>query len=280
MKHFWHPFKVVGLAGIISLLAGCQNGAKVPPDMLAQVNDAFLVKDQVNAQVPEGFSDEERLAMKRTLIKKWVENEIVYQTARQEGVTLSPQQQFMVEQYQKSLLAENFLNDKLNKNYRIAQKQIEDYYDAHKQEFVRNEDEVRLIHLFVENRDRAIFKEIDESRDLGAIIEKYYFNNQSTETMPNGDLGYVPRASLPEFLQKKLKRLKTGAISAPIKVKDGYHFIQLLDVAARGTVRDLDLVKNEIIVRLKWEKRQEEFHRLLDTWKQKYQIQTYLSKAE
>ncbi len=280
MKNYWKKYRLWPLLTGALFMASCENSPQVPPDMLAQVNDAFLVKEQLNAQVPEGFSDEERLALKRTLIKKWVNDEIVYQTAVREGLQLSPRQQVMVEQYRKALLAESFLDSKLNKNYRIAQKQIEDYYDEHKSEFIRTEDEVHVIHLFVENRDRAIFKEIGESKDLMAIIKKYYFNTRSSEIMPNGDLGYVERSSLPPFIDKALKRLKTGAISPVIKVKEGYHFVQLLDAAKKGSVRDLDLVKNQIILRLKWQKRQEEYERLLDEWKQKFQIQTYLSKAD
>ncbi len=280
MKNCWKKYSLWPAVTSLLLLAACENTPQVPPDMLAQVNDAFLVKDQLNAQVPEGLSDEERLALKRTLIKKWVNDEIVYQTAVREGVQLSARQKVMVEQYRKALLAESFLDSKLNKNYRIAQKQIEDYYDEHKNEFIRSDDEVHIIHLFVENRDRAIFKEIRESKDLLAIIKKYYFNTRSSEIMPNGDLGYVERSTLPSYINKALKRLKTGAISPVIKVKKGYHFVQLLDAARKGSVRDLDLVKNQIILRLKWQKRQEEYNRLLDEWKQKFQIQTYLSKAD
>ncbi len=280
MKNYWKKYKLLPVLTGALILASCENGPQVPPDMLAQVNDAFLVKDQLNAQVPVGFSDEERLALKRTLIKKWVNDEIVYQTALAEGMQLTPRQKEMVEQYRKALLAESFLDSRLNKNYRIAQKQIEDYYDEHKAEFVRSADEVHVVHLFVENRDRAIFKEIGESKDLLAIIKKYYFNTRSSEIMPNGDLGYVERSVLPSFIEKAVKRLKTGAISPPIKVKEGYHFVQLLDAAKKGSIRDLDLVKDQIVLRLKWQKRQQEHERLLDEWKQKFQIQTYLSKAE
>ncbi len=280
MKNYWKKYKLLPVLTGALILASCENGPQVPPDMLAQVNDAFLVKDQLNAQVPVGFSDEERLALKRTLIKKWVNEEIVYQTALAEGMQLSPRQKEMVEQYRKALLAESFLDSRLNKNYRIAQKEIEDYYDEHKAEFVRSTDEVHVIHLFVENRDRAIFKEIGESKDLLAIIKKYYFNTRSSEIMPNGDLGYVERSILPSYIEKAVKRLKTGAISPPVKVKEGYHFVQLLDAAKKGSIRDLDLVKDQIVLRLKWQKRQQEHERLLDEWKQKFQIQTYLSKAE
>ena len=62
-----------------------------------------------------------------------------------------------------------------------------------------------------------------------------------------------------------IKRMKTGAISSPISSDQGYHFIQLLDIRSKGDIQDQELVQDEIILRLKKEKRQ---------------IQTYLSKVQ
>ena len=70
-------------------------------------------------------------------------------------------------------MVQQYLNGKLNKNYRISQKEIEDYYNDNIREFVRQEQEVHLVHLFIENRDNAIFREISISRDLNEIIKKY-----------------------------------------------------------------------------------------------------------
>ncbi len=278
--HFFRGYGLLLAVTLFVILQSCQKKAALPEDMVAQVNDNYLTETQLNYRVPDGLSSDVRLALKKQIITRWVESEALYQAAQAEGLTLSEQEKFFVNEYRKGLLVQKFLDEKLNRDYRISQKEIDDYYREHRDEFIRDQDEVRLIHLFMEQKDKAIFSEIAKSDDLLQIVKKYYFNEKSTAERPNGDLGYVPFSSLLTQFQRVIKRMKTGAISRPIKTKDGYHFFQLLDRQPKGSVRELDLVRDEIIIKLKREKRQQEKERLLNEAKSKAQIQTYLSKIE
>ena len=177
-------------AGFLIIMA-CGQSNELPVDLVAQVNDSYLIRDQLNYSVPADLADESKLSMKKMLIKEWVENEIIYQTALNEGLAFSDNDLFFIENYKKSLLVQRYLDNKLNKNYLVSQKEIEDNYNENKKEFIRDKDEVHIIHLLVENRDNAIFNEIKESNDLNEIIKKYYFDNRSTFESPNGDLGYI-----------------------------------------------------------------------------------------
>jgi peptidyl-prolyl cis-trans isomerase C len=264
----------------VFFLFGCNKNNEIPADLIAQVNDSYLRKENVNNGLPAGLPDDTKLSMKKMIIKRWVENEILYQSAIKEGIQWTEDELFSIEKYKKSLLVQRFLNNKLNKNYRVSEKEIENNYDDNLKEFTRTEDEVHIIHLLIENRDNAIFNEIKEADDLRQIIKKYYFDTRSTYESPNGDLGYIAVSSLPGFLQKNLKNLKTGAISSYAKSEFGYHFIQLLDKQKKGSVRDIELVKDEIVRRLKWQKREHEYERLMDEIKGKFQVQTYLSKVQ
>jgi len=277
MKRYKNP---VIITIVMAIIIGCQQSGDLPADLIAQVNDSYLRKNNVNQSVPPDLPDDTKLSMKKMLIKQWVEDEIVYQSAVKEGIQWSDDELFLIEKYKKSLLIQRFLNNKLNKNFRISQKEIEDNYSDNVKEFIRQEDEVHIVHLLIENRDNAIFNEINESDDLKEIIKKYYFDTRSTYESPNGDLGYVNVSSLPGFLQSNLRNLKTGAISKYVKSEYGYHFVQLLDRQRKGSQIDIELVKDEIVLRLKWQKREEEYVRLMDELKEKYQVQTYLSKVQ
>jgi foldase protein PrsA len=279
-------YKLKGYGAFIALtflffcMPGCKQKTELPDDLVAQVNDQHLLKTQLQYSVPERLDDELALALKRNLISKWVENEMLYQSALKEGLSLNAKEEFLIEKYKRSLLVQRYLSQKLNKNYKISQKDIENYYRDHKKEFYRREDEVHIIHLLLEQRDNAIFKELRESRELLKLIKKYYFDDKSTSERPNGDLGYVPVKDIPETFVKSLKKMKTGAISKPIKTSHGYHFLQLLDWQKKGSQIDIELVKNKIILRLKRERREKDFERLKNELKEKFQIQTYLSKIQ
>ena len=262
------------------LLISCRREAEIPEDLVAQVNDHYLGLTQVNQSMPEGIPDDLALSLKKNLISKWVENETLYQVALDENITLDEFQQFLVEEYRKSLIIQNYLNQKLNLSYNISAREIEDYYKAHQEEFRRTEDEAHIVHLFTDQYDKAIFKEIRSADNLQQIIKKYYFDEKSNIEQPNGDLGYVPLSELPAALVKEIKRLKTGKISRPVKIGDGYHFVQLIDYQKKGSIRDLTLVEDEIILRLKKRKRDEMYQQLIQEAQKKVQIQTYLSKIQ
>ena len=265
---------------LVFIIIGCNQNHELPQDLVAQVNDTYLIKENLNYRVPGDLPDETQLSMKKMMIKQWVEDEIIYQSALNEGAGWEESDLFLIENYKKAILIQRYMDNKLNKNFRVSEKEIEDFYNDNKREFIRKTDEVHVIHLFIEKKDNAIFKEISESKKLSEIVDKYYFNIRSTYESPNGDLGYVSIESLPNIIQNAVKRQKTGTISNPLRSTDGYHFIQLMDKQKAASQIDLELVKDEIVLRLKWQKREQERERLMDELREKFQVQTYLSKVQ
>lgn len=279
--------KCIRISGILIIvffsaiyLLNCERQLEESDELVAQVNDGYLLINQLNYLVPENIDPELNLALKKNLISKWVDDEILYQAALDDGMKLDEKEQFLVDKYSKSLLIQRYLSLKVDRNYRISQKEIEDYYKEHNKEFIFKDDVVRIVHLLMEQRDKAIFNEIRESKNLMEIIKKYYFDNKSKTERPNGDLGYLSVSALPSNFMNVINRMKTGAISSPISSDQGYHFIQLIDRQSKGDIKDQELVQDEIILRLKKEKRQMELERLLKDLKDKSQIQTYLSKVQ
>lgn len=265
---------------IFVFMLGCGRQAELPEDMVAQVNDQYLLREQVLYNVPDRLDRELQFALKKNLIDRWVEKEILYQSAINEGVTLTNEDRFQLEEMKKNLIVQRYLQQKLNRDYRISQKDIEDYYREHKAEFIRTENEAHIVHLLLEQRDQAIFRDIRETKNLKDLIKKYYLNEKSTMERPNDDLGYVPVDRLPEPIRRTVRQMKTGTISGPVKTDQGYHFIQLIDYQKEGTARDLELVRDEIILRLKKERQEEELQRLKRELKEGFQVQTYLSKIQ
>lgn len=265
---------------LLFVAIGCRQSEKLPEEMVAQVNNSYLVSEQLEYGIPQGLDEDVILTLKKSMISNWVDNETLYQAALQEGFKHGAQEEFFLDQYSKSLLIQRYLNSKLDKEYNISRQDIEEYYQKNTQEFIRQFEEVHIVHVLLPHKDNAIFDEIDKTDDLLTLIKKYYFDEKSTKELPNGDLGYVAVESLPDIFVRTLKRMKTGSVSRSIKTGQGYHFLQLLDWQKSGSLRDLELVKNQITVRLKQERREDEQDRLLKASKANAQIQTYLSKIQ
>jgi parvulin-like peptidyl-prolyl isomerase len=268
----------VFLTFLLSVTFTCQPQDKEDENIIAQVNDAYITKDDLERRVPEDTEEELKIALMRQFMEQWVEEEILYQTALSEDVKFSEKQRKLIQDYERRLLIQLFIEEKINKPYRILDKEIEDFYNQNKDEFVWDEDHAHLIYLIIDNRDNKIFAEIRKSNNLMDIIKSYFFEMQSTPTRPNGDLGYVKVKDLPEKIIQKIKYMRTGSISQPVKMEDGYHFVQLLDFQKAGNQQNIEIVRDEIILRLKIIHRKQELANLKNNLRTNFKIQTDISK--
>jgi peptidyl-prolyl cis-trans isomerase C len=265
-------------ASLILGVIGCSSKDDTKGNVVAQVNTAQITNSELEAAIPEGSSDEVKIALKRNLMEKWIEEEIFYQVALEEGLSLSEEEMALVRNYEKRLLIQKYIDTRLSQNYRILDQEVEDYYNQHKKEFVWDDDIVHVIHLVLENDDREIRNEIRQSNDLLSVIKKNFLDQQSTPERPIGDLGYQKLSEFPTAIQRRIKNLKTGNVSGPIRTEYGYHYVQLLDYQKKGAVKDLDLARGEIQMRLQVLKRNEEIGSIKQSLRSKFTIQTDLSK--
>jgi len=261
-----------------TLIGGCGNKSDSKGNVVAQVNTAQITNTELESAIPEGSPAEVKLALKRNLMEKWIEGEIFYQVALEEGLSLSDQEMILVKNYEKQLLIQKYIDTRLSHNYRVLDQEMEDYFNKHQREFVWDDETVHIIHLVLENDDGAVKSEIRNSKDLMDVIKKNFFDQQSTPERPIGDLGYQKLSEFPSTIQRRIRNIKTGNISGPIKTNYGYHYIQLLDFQKKGAFKDLNMARDEIYMRIQLIKRDEEIENIKQSLRSKFTIQTDLSK--
>ena len=266
------------IPGMLLFLSACSTEKVPETDIVAQVNEVYITNTFLDEASSQQTSEEVRAALKRKIMEKWIEDEILYQSAVKEGLTLSKYEEQQISAYRKRILIEKYLEKHLNRSYRVLDQEVEDYYSQHAQEYVWNEDYVHLIHLVLDNDDRVIRSEIGNTKDLMEVIKKNFFDQKSTSERPIGDIGYVPLNNLPEKLAGRIKNMRTGTIQGPIKTEYGYHYVQLMDYQKKGATKPLDIVKEEIIERIRLQKRKTELNDLMRDLRTEFTIQTDLSK--
>jgi peptidyl-prolyl cis-trans isomerase C len=277
-KNPFHYLLLLSLICIGFFSSGCASKGDTKGNVVAQVNTAQITNSELEASIPEGSSDEVKIALKRNLMEKWIEEEIFYQVALEEGLSLTEQEMALVRNYERRLIIQKYIDTRLSQNYRVLDQEVEDYYNKHKREFVWDDETVHLIHLVLENDDTAIRTEIRQNKDLLAVIKKNFFDQQSTQERPIGDLRYQKLSEFPSTIQRRIRNLKTGNVSGPIKTNYGYHYIQLMDYQKKGAIKELDLARDEIYMRLQVLKRNEEIQSIKQSLRSKFTIQTDLSK--
>jgi parvulin-like peptidyl-prolyl isomerase len=270
----------ISAAGTVQFL-GCQKDQPDPLEIVARVGNQYLTRETLNSLLPSAISEENRDLLIKNLVEKWIERQVMAQTAKNEGIELAPNDAWNIESVKLEMYAKELLKKEIPENFTITDKEIEDYYDSNKNRFTRKNDEVHIVHLFLEKLDRAIVTEIRQSNSLLDVIQKNFLDRQISRVVePNGDLGYVEVEMLRPKLKSAIRGTKTGIIYGPIKTDEGYHFLQVLDRKPADSIRRLDLVRSEIIDLLKIEKRQQMIKSYKEKIRKDFQIETFYTNIE
>lgn len=259
----------------------CARNKPDSTEVVARVDDAYLTRETLDSMIPQKIADEDREFLVKNLVEKWVDQQVLAQTAQSEGIELTPHDKWQIESVQSEIYASKLISKKMPKDFTITDKEIEDYYNANQKLFERQNDEVHIAHLYLEKLDNAIVTEIKQSNSLNNVIQKNFLDRQMNRVVEaNGDLGYVEVDKLrPEF-KRAIRGTKTGIIYGPIRTEEGYHYLQVLDRKPAKSVRRLELVRQDIIDLLKIEKRQSMIKNYKETLKNDFSIETFMSNVE
>lgn len=263
-----------GLLLLLLLLGGCNGNEPSENEIVARVGEAFLTRNVVQSLLPEGLSGAHREAMIIRIVEQWIDNQVIARKAHDQGFEITAVDRWQVANLRNELLATRYMEDKTRIDFAVTDLEIEDYYNNNAEQYKRSGDEVHLVHLYLEKLDNAIVKEIREAKSLLTVIQKNY-NQTSRVVEPNGDLGYVPVAGLREAFRKAIRGTKTGIIYGEIRTRDGYHYLQVLDRKSAGTTRSLDLVRQDILKMLQYEKRREFVASLKESARKEYKVETF-----
>jgi len=261
---------------IFTLMAGCNGTAPQARDIVAKVDDAYLTRDIVITLIPENLNGKDREFFMKRVIEQWIDNQTLAQKASQEGIELSAKDEWQLNNIEIDMLATKYLDSKIKTNFMPTDKDIEDYYNANPEQFKRRYDEVHLVHVYFEQLDKTIQREIRQSKSLLDVITKNYLDRQINRVMePNGDLGYLPMDQMRDKFKKAIRGTKTGVIYGPIRTDDGYHYLQVLDRQPAGSIRDLEIVRDEVITYLKVAKRHQAIKLLKEETRKEFSVETF-----
>jgi parvulin-like peptidyl-prolyl isomerase len=243
-------FIVLAILAFIILL-NCRNSSVPSIEVVAKVEGENLSRDDLFRWIPSDIPEEQKAILSRQYIDRWVQKTVLAQAAKAEGIKLSEYENWSLEFLEKEMLSQKYLAAKLPRDVIITDQEISTYYDRNVQQFLRKEDEVHLVQLYLDNRDRAIDAEIREQGNLLEVIKKNYLDSQPRRSVEkNGDLSYVPINSLKKEIARLVRSGNTGRIYGPINIEQGYYYFQMMDKQSSGSYRSLDLVEEEIRLRL------------------------------
>lgn len=250
------------------------DGAKITDE---DVTNALMQATQGRlSQLPAQKQEQ----LKKQFLDEMISKEVIYKDAKKQGITNSKeykeQLQKVIESIKKDL-AIRLWQKKVLDGIKISDKELKEYYNKNKQEFMQKES-VHARHILVKSEEEAK-KIIAQLKGLKgkALKEKFIELAKAKSTGPSGprggDLGYFAKGQMvPEF-EKAAFGMKAGEITkTPVKTQFGYHVIYVEDKKSAST-RPFAEVKPYIEQRMKMEKFRQVMQSKLQTLKSKAKIE-------
>ncbi len=204
---------------------------------------------------------DKQVEFRKQVLQQLIAKELVYGDAKKTGVLKTKEFKDEYKKVQENIkkeLAIQLWQKKLLDTIKVSEKDLKNYYDTNKDEFVEKE-AVHARHILVKTEDeaKAIIKDLKslkgdklKSKFITTAIEK----STGPSGVKGGDLGYFSKGQMVPAFDSKVFDMKVGTITTkPVKTQFGYHIIYLEDKKAKKT-RTFTEVKSFIEQRLKMEK--------------------------
>ncbi|MBI4223903.1 MAG: peptidylprolyl isomerase [Deltaproteobacteria bacterium] len=221
---------------------------------------------------------------KKQILDNLVEQELLYQAARRDGIHRDPATQAKIDLYKKVIIAQTYVEAQ-------ADREAKKYYEANPAEF----EQLKLSHILIRYASpeeiqkvkkkepyhrtepaalklaNAIYEKLTKGEKFETLAETY--SEDPLTKGRGGDFGPVakndPRLVRRGFapLVEKAFAMKVGEFAGPIKTTGGYH---LLTLTAPAQVIPFEEVKNQLVFRKTREMRDQLLNQLKEKGKVVY----------
>jgi parvulin-like peptidyl-prolyl isomerase len=265
-------FKKHTIYTVFILLVSC--GTKQPADdqIVAQVGNSYLTKTNLNKIILDHGNNP---TLKNALINQWVESELLYQAALRKGMDHDAKLNDILHEYYRQLLGNAFLESTRFPTITISNDSIRSFYLKNKANFIRPKDSAKIYHFIVETREQA--EEIKNKLRRPSRS----FDRKELYVDHNADLSTVYKNSLLKDLNNAIFNSRgSNAVVGPVRTKFGYHVIEIVSRAKKGSQIDLDEVYDEIRQRLLNEYYSERTFFIIDSLKTTFPVKIFMENIE
>jgi len=266
--------KYVLLLLCLALLVSCTQGGEKKGDVVAKIDTNVITTKDVEKEInalpefaKEFFKGQEGMAR---LVDELVKKELLYVEAKKKGLDKDEEFQRKFEEIKKNALITRLLEKEMKAVPQLTDKEVKDYYDGHKDDFVQA-NAVRLSQIVVKTEDDAkkVYERLQKGEPFNKLASEVSLDKASAKS--GGDLGLFKRGEMNQDLEKVAFSLKKNQISMPVPLKDGIHILVVTDI--KGTAFDFDKVKGSISQQLMAKKQQDDLEKFIEGLRKNYKVE-------
>ncbi len=214
----------------------------------ARVGNNYLYLSDIASRIPEKISPRDSLSMAKNIINQWVQKQMLINQAKENLPENNPELQQKVENYRNELLIHQFETQliKQNADTGISHKEIEEYYNTNKENFILENEIVKINYIVLPLQ----YNNTQKAR-------KVFFNANNTQEIES----YCKENNLDYFLEPIWIYFEDAAKKLPLRVTsvsgikystteltdDAYRYLlQINGTRAAGEIKPLEFVSSEI----------------------------------
>jgi parvulin-like peptidyl-prolyl isomerase len=279
-------FFVLLILAIFLAFAGCKRKEQIQKpgqlgtpqkegEVIARVNEEVLAEKDLEAILPSAQKSSISLEQKRDYVRRWIENQILYQEAKKKRIDQDENIKWRIDQAVRNIIIEGFLEKELQARVAVLEEEIKRTYQENKNMFKREQDEVRLSRILVKNIAEAglVGVRMQGGESFDQVAKQMSLDEVTKEK--GGDIGYVPLSNIPPPFYEAVTKLKIGELSTPIQTDYGFVIIMLTDRKEKDSIKEYEQVKEEITDSLTLTKREKELENLFNELKKSAKVETF-----
>ena len=237
-----------------SILTGC--GKEQPKtEYVARVNDAYLTKIELASLIDTTMVN---TLHKSEVIRNWVNREILFQEAKNEGILQQDDYKGLINNSGKELAGVLLLESYISSvTINFEQRDLINYFEENSNDFKIPDISYLLNIIHFSNEDRAVeFRSLVLDSDWQKAMNIFYgeseiINNENKVLLKEQDVSSIK-------VLRVVKRLHPLEISIVISEREGYYtVVQVLEKYLIGSLPSYDVIKQDVEKRYLAEKRKE-----------------------
>ncbi|EDS76206.1 peptidil-prolyl cis-trans isomerase [Clostridium botulinum C str. Eklund] len=241
--------------------------------VLATVNGKQITENDIQAAIKR-FPQEQQAYLateqgKKQLLEQLISFEVFYDYGKEMEYDKTKEYTTAIEIMERDALTQLSVN-KVISQVELTDKEVEDYYNANKDNFVVGE-MISAKHILVDTEELAkeVTEEIKNGMTFSDAATKY---STCPSKAQGGNLGKFGKGQMvPEF-EEAAFNLEIGKISEPVKTQFGYHLIEVED-KQEATKKSFDEVRDLIRTNLLQERQKVKYATTVEELKKKYNVE-------
>jgi len=245
--------KLIGVLILFPLLFGCQEKRDQNKKPIAKIHDKYLYLSDISQVIPDNKSREDSIMIAKNYVKNWIKKQLLLTKAESNLPKDRGDIERQIEEYRASLLIykyqQQYIDQKLDTA--IQQKDIEDYYNQNKSNFILDEHLVKVLFIKLPNNSPNIEN-----------VKKWYKSGEEEDISRLEDYCYQYAEKFDDFnnnwvIFKNLMNKITYQIDNPstflqynknIEKQDSLYkyFIRINDYKLKGSSAPMPYVKDKI----------------------------------